>query len=430
MSFRTIEVQNLGKTYRVASSKARYKTLREEAFRFLKPRVVSDTESSQASRDFWALQNVNFNVHKGEILGIIGRNGAGKSTLLKILSRITEPTTGGATIYGRVGSLLEVGTGFHGELSGRENVYLNGAILGMTKREIDKKFDEIVSFAEVEKFIDLPVKHYSSGMAVRLAFSVAAHLDTDIMLIDEVLTVGDIGFQRKCASLLSRSISDGRTSILVSHTMGLIRTLCSRVILLEGGTVYKDGTPDEVLNSYYHLMSTAQSGYKPNNSKVKQPLFVSSAYLTNQNELPIYEVPCGEGLRVVLEFQATPDAKIDRPKVHLKINSESGDFLSYLGNTIAGHYLTPIEHDTKVICEVENLNLGPGEYSIGFIVADGERVYDQAANALSFTVTTADFYGSGVLPESRGGRVLFRSKWWTEPVKGAFAGSTHSLQNG
>ena len=205
--------------------------------------------SGLSESDFWALKQVSFDIKKGEVVGIIGRNGAGKSTLLKILSRITKPTEGYVRIHGRIGSLLEVGTGFHPELTGRENIYLNGAILGMTKREIGGKFDEIIAFAEIEKFIDTPVKFYSSGMYVRLAFAVAAHLEPDILIVDEVLAVGDMEFQKKCLGKMEDVTHQGRTVLFVSHNMGAIKSLCSRAILLDAGRVVCDGGVDLVVDA-------------------------------------------------------------------------------------------------------------------------------------------------------------------------------------
>lgn len=216
--------------------------------------------SRQKDEMFWALQGVSLNVHEGEVLGLIGRNGAGKTTLLKILSRITRPTEGWAEIHGRVGSLLEVGTGFHPELTGRENTFLSGAILGMSKAEIARKFGEIVAFAELEKFIDTPVKHYSSGMYVRLAFAVAAHLEPEILLVDEVLAVGDINFQKKCLGRMGDVARAGRTVVLVSHQLNQIRRLCQRVIWIDGGQVRRDGPTHEVVAAYESAMSRGESG--------------------------------------------------------------------------------------------------------------------------------------------------------------------------
>jgi lipopolysaccharide transport system ATP-binding protein len=240
MSDVALSIQNLSKSFRITHEQSRvrgYQTLRDDLIGL--PRRLLERfgrNGNSGSETFWALKNVTFDVKQGEVVGIIGRNGAGKSTLLKILNRITEPTSGFADIYGRVGALLEVGTGFHPELTGRENIFLNGAILGMTRAEIRRKFDEIVAFAEIEKFLDTPVKRYSSGMYVRLAFAVAAHLDPEILLVDEVLAVGDAEFQKKCLGKMEDvAAKEGRTVIFVSHNIDAICHLCSRCILLRQG---------------------------------------------------------------------------------------------------------------------------------------------------------------------------------------------------
>ena len=254
MSDLAVRAQGLGKRYRIGGWQAPYKTLRESLtglatapFRFLRRGAASQGPREET---FWALRDVSFEVRAGEVIGIIGRNGAGKSTLLKILSRITEPTTGRAEIRGRVSSLLEVGIGFHAELTGRENLYLNGAILGMPKVEIDRKFDEIVAFAEVERFIDTPVKHYSSGMYLRLAFAVAAHLEPEILIVDEVLAVGDASFQKKCLNKMENVGQQGRTVLFVSHNMPAVTRLCQRVVLLSEGSVLEDGPSSHVVGAY------------------------------------------------------------------------------------------------------------------------------------------------------------------------------------
>ena len=255
MSDLALSVQNLSKSFRIshlAGGLRGYRTLHDELLT-LPRRMINRLRSNgkSTSETFWALRNVSFDVNAGEVLGIIGSNGAGKSTLLKILNRITEPTIGGVDIYGRVGALLEVGTGFHPELTGRENIFLNGAILGMTRAEIKRKFDEIVAFAEVEKFLDTPVKRYSSGMYVRLAFAVAAHLDPEILFIDEVLAVGDAEFQKKClAKMEDVAAKEGRTVIFVSHNMDAVCHLCSRCILLRNGEIEKTGSASDVVGTY------------------------------------------------------------------------------------------------------------------------------------------------------------------------------------
>jgi lipopolysaccharide transport system ATP-binding protein len=264
MNNTAIEVTNLGKQYKLGLQQPRYKALRDSLTELArKPfsaarRVIRRERGGNAEAQlFWALRDVSFQVARGEVVGVIGRNGAGKSTLLKILSRITEPTTGHGRIHGRVGSLLEVGSGFHPELTGRENVYMNGAILGMRRAEIERKFDEIVSFAEVEKFVDTPVKRYSSGMYMRLAFAVAAHLEPEILIIDEVLAVGDAAFQKKCLGKMGSVAKEGRTVLFVSHNMTALRALCSRAIWLNGGEMQDDGPADTVVTRY--LQTSAQA---------------------------------------------------------------------------------------------------------------------------------------------------------------------------
>lgn len=258
MSDPAIQVESISKRYELAGEERprgrfQYRSLRDSLTRSVRTSLDSLTgqKKEEGAKAFWALRDISFCVQPGEVVGIIGRNGAGKSTLLKILSRITEPTSGGAEIAGRVGSLLEVGTGFHPELSGRENIFLNGAILGMSQAEIRRRFDEIVAFSEVEKFLDTPVKHYSSGMYMRLAFAVAAHLDTEILVVDEVLAVGDAEFQKKClGKMQSVASQEGRTVLFVSHNMTAVRNLCSRGIVLERGRVRFDGNATEAIACY------------------------------------------------------------------------------------------------------------------------------------------------------------------------------------
>jgi len=244
MSNVVIRAENISKKYKIEAARYRHDTLRDQITYGLRNLFNRDGRRSRVSglKDtIWALKDVSFEVKQGELVGIIGRNGAGKSTLLKIFSRITEPTTGFVEMHGRVGALLEVGTGFNGELTGRENIYLNGAILGMKKAEIARKFDEIVAFSELEQFIETPVKHYSSGMYLRLAFAVAAHLENEILLADEVLAVGDLAFQEKCLGKMHHAARDGRTVLFISHNMQAVNTLCNRVVLLQEGSIADDG---------------------------------------------------------------------------------------------------------------------------------------------------------------------------------------------
>jgi len=308
-----IRVENLGKQYRIGQRTAPYATVRESLvgaarapFDRLRRGFRREVNGDAASGRFWALKDVSFDVKPGEVVGIIGRNGAGKSTLLKILSRVIEPTEGRADLYGRVGSLLEVGTGFHHELTGRENVYLNGVILGMGRRELDRKFDEIVDFAEVEKFLDTPVKRYSSGMQVRLAFAVAAHLDPEILIVDEVLAVGDAAFQKKCLNRLGEVGRNGRTVLYVSHQMSSVRALCTRAIEFERGRIMRDGNPSAVVDHYLALgcsdMAPArfweEPEDRPGNSRFR---LVGMRILdSNGNVSRVYS--SAEPLRVEMEF--------------------------------------------------------------------------------------------------------------------------------
>lgn len=268
-----IKAEQLGKQYRLGTRDAAYATVREALVSAAgAPLRILRRNNSRKEQTIWSLRDVNFEIGAGEVVGIIGRNGAGKSTLLKILSRVTEPTTGRVELFGRVGSLLEVGTGFHPELSGRENIFLNGSILGMRRREIELRFDEIVAFAEVEKFIDTPVKRYSSGMYVRLAFAVAAHLEPEILVVDEVLAVGDANFQKKCLGKMGDIAREGRTVIFVSHNMSAIQRLCTRGLLLDAGRVVKDGSVPETI-SHYLRTGLEQQGERIFGASGQRPMF-------------------------------------------------------------------------------------------------------------------------------------------------------------
>jgi lipopolysaccharide transport system ATP-binding protein len=303
-----LQVQHLGKQYTIGLSGHHHSTLRDQLMASAKALVRRNTHPHAGNRTIWALRDVSFEITRGELVGIIGHNGAGKSTLLKILSRITRPTVGRAAIWGRVGSLLEVGTGFHAELTGRENLYLSGSILGMPKAEIDQKFEQIVAFAEVEHFMDTPVKHYSSGMYMRLAFAVAAHLDPDILLIDEVLSVGDLAFQRKCLDYAKRLQESHATVLFVSHNMFAVKALCHRVLYVADGQIHFDGSPEDAIQLYERdsRLSTAPwaqhlLGADPS----QRPITITDIELLDEAGESRRVFDYGERLRIRLHFDAS-----------------------------------------------------------------------------------------------------------------------------
>jgi len=305
MSDIAIRAENLSKQYKIGVGK-HHNTLRDQLVDGVKSLFRRNSRSHSGKATIWALQDVSFEIREGESVGIIGHNGAGKSTLLKLLSRITEPTKGRAEIYGRLGSLLEVGTGFSYELTGRENLYLSGAILGMPKAEIERKFDQIVAFAEIEEFIDTPVKHYSSGMYVRLAFAVAAHLEPDILLIDEVLSVGDLAFQRKCMEYAKRLQEQHTTMLFVSHNMFAIKAMCSRVIYISSGQVRFDGAPEDAIQLYEQesRLGTAPSGQGFSADPSQCPIYLADIELYDKDGQSRTIFDYGDRMRVRLTFEA------------------------------------------------------------------------------------------------------------------------------
>jgi lipopolysaccharide transport system ATP-binding protein len=318
MSDVAMRLEGLGKQYRIGRTRAPYKTLRESLAQSLVAPLVkvrsafhgSGFQSASGDNTFWALENICYQIRSGEAVGIIGRNGAGKSTLLKILSRITEPTTGFADISGRVSSLLEVGSGFHPELTGRENIYLNGAILGMKRGEINRKFDEIVSFAEIEKFIDTPVKHYSSGMYLRLAFAVAAHLEPDILLVDEVLAVGDATFQRKCLGKMGEVARGGRTVLFVSHNMGAVAQLCTRALWIESGRLRSAGDPSDIVAAYMSSTSSGSNGsVSLSISQARTVVQVSSVAVLSEDDEPISVIPYNANFKLRFVYEVLRPSK-------------------------------------------------------------------------------------------------------------------------
>ncbi|HKO42637.1 MAG TPA: ABC transporter ATP-binding protein [Pyrinomonadaceae bacterium] len=421
MSNIAIRVENLSKQYRIGERES-YKALRDviadaAAAPFRRVRsafngngssngsALSTQDASDEMRNpkseirnsIWALDDVSFEVKQGEVVGIIGRNGAGKSTLLKILSRITKPTKGHAKIFGRVGSLLEVGTGFHPELTGRENIYLNGAILGMRKAEIERKFDEIVAFAEVEKFIDTPVKRYSSGMYVRLAFAVAAYMETEVLLVDEVLAVGDTAFQKKCLGKLGSIAHGGRTVLFISHNMGAVRTLCSRGIVLSSGSVEFDGSAQKAIAVYGNqLMTTSTTvdltGRIVGRSGPKRYCRIANVSLANADDSLTSTFSMGSEMRirVGLDFLIRGDSW----EIGVGIFSNTGVAIHYMISNWEGFRLPTEGGQTTVEVRIPKLQLFPGRYAISlWLKRPGETVDDQVHEAAAFDVEEGDITG-------------------------------------
>lgn len=371
---------------------------------------------ASTKEEFWALKNVNFEVKRGEVLGIIGRNGAGKSTLLKILSRITEPTEGRVQLRGRLASLLEVGTGFHPELTGRENVFLNGAILGMTRAEIRRRFDEIVAFAEVERFLDTPVKRYSSGMYVRLAFAVAAHLEAEILLVDEVLAVGDTAFQKKCLGKMEDvSRSKGRTVLFVSHNMAMMQNLCQRAILLDQGSVSEDGPISDVVASYVTAM-TNLAGTELAERKDRQGRgeirIVGMQFLTSRGE-PLEHPVSGQELVIRLRYRSFFSKVFRNCKVSVACIRNEIPYFN-LSTELVDSRPLDLSGDGCIDFIVPELPLSQSTYLLhSYIAANGE-IQDWVINAAEMQVIDGDFYGTGRNYPSeswRGVGVLVKHSW-------------------
>lgn len=368
------------------------------------------SNGDRAARNLWALKEVSFEVEQGEVVGVIGRNGSGKSTLLKILSRITEPTAGRAVLHGRVGSLLEVGTGFHPELSGRENIFLNGAVLGMKQREIQRRFDEIVAFAEVDRFLDTPVKRYSSGMYVRLAFAVAAHLEPEILVVDEVLAVGDAAFQRKCLGKMSDVARSGRTVLFVSHNMAAVRSLCGRAVRLDHGVLVQQGAVDEVVTGY--LESHAEVMEVPLDQREDREgtgrlRLLSLRCRTNGRDTS--QLVCGEAGDIDLHYRA-PSALNDL-QVSIGFAAQSGEGALILDSELSGSAIVSAPAEGVLRCHVDRVPLLPGRYSLNLYVTVAGQIADWVRDAVQLEVADGDFYGSGRLPPPGYGSVAVAHEW-------------------
>ncbi len=417
MSKPAITTRNLSKSYRLGSGTAFSSTFREavalKTSQWFGRRSGKDSKAAQQPDGlFHALRDVSFDIERGQVVGVIGHNGAGKSTLLKILSRITDPTAGSAAIRGRVASLLEVGTGFHSELTGRENIYLNGAVLGMTRAEIRSRFDEIVAFSGVDAFLDTPVKRYSSGMTVRLAFAVAAHLRPEILLVDEVLAVGDVAFQKKCLGKLHDVVNDeGRTVLFVSHNMDSVRALCSQVMVLEHGTTLGCMEPDAGIRQYYAVAQEEADVPLLQRRRTlggkHAPVFADLRL--NDQAGSTHAIPCGGELRLNVELRNMDD--VLRGICGILIRNEHGQRIALFNSQYHADMIIQGVSATWLTVTIPNLMLAPGRYYIDLAMHDTPERIDYVERAATLDIVFADLFGTGKIPDSKQGHVVLPSTW-------------------
>ena len=425
MSDIVIKSENLGKVYVIGheAKNVRYMALRDVLMQNAR-NIWTRTKDLATGKpiirgdmleEVWALKEVSFEVRCGEAVGVIGRNGAGKSTLLKILSRITEPSTGRVSIKGRVASLLEVGTGFHPELTGRENIYLNGTILGMTRKEINRKFDEIVAFAEVEKYLDTPVKRYSSGMYVRLAFAVAAHLEPEIMVVDEVLAVGDAEFQKKCLGKMGDVATEGRTVLFVSHNMAAITRLCSRAMLIESGKIRASGTTDEVVQKYLTAGDTKQhkvdlSKYQPRRGTGE--VVFESVRLHNALHEGCRDFSIGDDICIVFSIKACSHYVNKKIKLAVELRTSDGLPLCNMIDVDSGFHVEGLQERETVSVRITDVRLYPDTYFISLWAGTttSTETFDHVVDCLSFSIQDGGRLTARQLPRSAG--ILFMTPEW------------------
>jgi lipopolysaccharide transport system ATP-binding protein len=406
-----IIVENLSKQFRIGG-KARETMLREKLVNLLKHPFKP---GGQERDTIWALKDVSLTIKEGEVVGIIGRNGAGKSTLLKILSRITYPTSGRVAVHGRIASLLEVGTGFHEELTGRENIFLNGSILGMTRAEVVAKFDAIVDFAAVEKFIDTPIKHFSSGMRLRLGFAVAANLDPDVLVIDEILAVGDAGFQKKCLNAMEDLHSGGRTVLFVSHNMAAVENLCSRAVWIDKGQVRQDGEARNVIQSYMATFAGNELAL-PDLATVKDRRGTGDIRYTGIEFLD-YEgnrqtvIRSGDALIIRLHYHA--EKAIPYPSFGFRLHTELGTLITETSTWHNGIDIPVVPPgDGQIDVKFDLINLLPSRYSLSLgLTGPASIVYDSLEHCARLDVEVSDVYGCGRVIDSRYGIVFFPQHW-------------------
>ena len=401
-----ISIRGVGKKYMIRHDYTAPTTLGEAIVRRVR-HPFARVEREQ----FWALREVSFDVVRGEALAVIGTNGAGKSTLLKILSRITEMSEGRADLYGRVGSLLEVGTGFNQELTGRENVFLNGAILGMSRAEIRRQFDAIVAFAGVERFLDTPVKHYSSGMYVRLAFAVAAHLRSEILIVDEVLAVGDVEFQRKCLGKMRDVASDGRTVLLVSHNMAAVGNLCSRAVVLRSGRLVFDGDVAHAIAEYSAREGADLVGnLRDRHDRVgKGEIRSTSIALRGPDGVLTRAVRPYEPFDILVEYEAA--LALREVDVSINIETPDGTRITTLFSAFKNESFDVQPGTGMFVCHVAGLPLRPDTYVMNVFLGGNHAFYDHVERAVSFDIAPHDVYGTGKLPHWNEGPLLASYRW-------------------
>jgi lipopolysaccharide transport system ATP-binding protein len=406
-----IRAESLGKKYIIGHQKSG--DLREAFGQKIKKIF---REKTLEQEEFWALEDLNFEIRKGEAVGIIGRNGAGKSTLLKLLSRITEPTTGRFTIYGRVSSLLEVGTGFHSELSGRENIFLNGTILGMRRAEVKSKFDEIVDFSGVEKFIDTPIKHYSSGMKVRLAFSVAAHLEPEILIVDEVLAVGDAEFQKKCLGKMNEvSKSEGRTVLFVSHNMSIIKGLCETGLLIDNGRLRNHGQISDVVDQYEKVNNAlSDTPFLLRNDVVQRhPLKILDFQIYNVKEEKINACYSGQSVKIEIPYRYEgPAGENSEVAIAVQFIDSSERFVTVLNNKVRGFQIHKLFGQGKFVCKIDKMPLMSGRFHVNLLIQVNGKLSLKVDHIAFLDVIEADYFGSG-FSNALGRQGVYVNNDWT-----------------
>ena len=376
---------------------------------------LKNITQKKETQDFWALKDVSFEIEKGDRVGIIGRNGAGKSTLLKILSRITPPSKGRIEYSGRMAALLEVGTGFHGDLSGRENIYLNGSILGMTKHEIDRKFDEIVAFSEIEKFLDTPVKRYSSGMYVRLAFSIAAHLEPDILIVDEVLAVGDAAFQKKCLGKMNDvSKKEGRTILFVSHQLNTLQALCNKSLVLNKGEISLNISTSEQAIKHYMLLAnqTARTAiYDRLDREGEGKIKVTDIKFSNNTKQFIEELITGQQINIHISYQCITSFVGKKIIVAIAFYADDGVLYTVLNSENTGVVYDNVKGSGELVCSINKLPLMEGNYFINVSINENGITQDWVQEAISITVIAGDFYGTGKINPTSHKSILIDNTW-------------------